>query len=196
MDLNRCPWVPVGDTLYERYHDAEWGVPVHDDRIQFEFLVLEGVQAGLSWRTVLGRRRGYRKAFAGFNAKKVSAFTPRDVARLLKDPSIIRNRQKVAAAVNNARCFLAVQREFGTFSRYAWSFVKGKPIVHRLRTLKDYKPTCPEAEAWSKDLKKRGFRFVGPTIVYAHMQATGMVNDHVVTCPRYRQLLPRAARSR
>ncbi len=189
----RCPWVPAGDTLYERYHDAEWGVPVHEDRKQFEFLVLEGAQAGLSWRTVLGRRQGYRRAFANFNPKKVAAFTARDVARLLKDPGIIRNRQKVAAAVNNARCFLAVQREFGTFSRYAWGFVGGKPIVHRLRTLKDYRPTCPEAEAWSKDLKRRGFKFVGSTIVYAHMQATGMVNDHVATCSRYGSVQRRPA---
>lgn len=184
----RCPWVPAGDTLYQRYHDAEWGVPAHDDRRQFEYLVLEGAQAGLSWRNVLGRRQGYRRAFANFNAKKVAAFTARDVARLLKDPGIIRNRQKVAAAVSNARCFLAVQKEFGTFSTYAWGFVKGKPIVHRLRTIKDYKPTCPEAEAWSEDLKKRGFKFVGPTIVYAHMQATGMVNDHVVGCFRFREV--------
>lgn len=185
--VRRCPWVPAGDTLYERYHDTEWGVPVHDDRRQFEFLVLEGAQAGLSWRTVLGRRAGYRRAFASFDAKKVAAFTARDITRLLKDPGIIRNRQKVTAAVSNARCFLAVKKEFGTFSRYAWSFVGGKPIVHRLRTLADYPVTCPEAEAWSRDLRKRGFKFVGPTIVYAHMQATGMVNDHVVGCSMRRR---------
>jgi DNA-3-methyladenine glycosylase I len=184
----RCPWVPEGDLLYQRYHDTEWGVPVHSDQKIFEFLVLEGAQAGLSWRTVLAKRPAYRKAFANFNAKKVAKFTARDLAKLLKNPGIIRNRQKVAAAITNAKCFLSVQKEFGTFSKYAWRFVGGKPIVHRLRTHKDYKPTCPEAEVWSADLKKRGFKFVGPTIVYAHMQATGMVNDHVVGCFRYRQV--------
>jgi DNA-3-methyladenine glycosylase I len=182
---HRCPWVPEGDLLYQRYHDIEWGVPVHDDRKIFEFLVLEGAQAGLSWITVLRKRPAYRKAFANFNVRRVAAFTGRDVARLLRNPGIIRNRQKVVAAVNNAKRFLEVQREFGSFAKYAWKFVHNRPLVHQLKTNRDYPITIPEAEAWSVDLKKRGFKFVGPTIIYAHMQATGMVNDHVVSCFRY-----------
>jgi DNA-3-methyladenine glycosylase I len=162
----------------------EWGVPVHDDRTIYEFLVLEVFQAGLSWRTVLYKRENFRKAFAGFDYRKVARFGRREVARLLKDPGIIRNRQKIEAAIINAQRFLEVQREYGTFAAYMWSWVKGKPIVHRFRALKDYPPYIEEAVAWAKDLKRRGFKFLGPTVVYAHMQAVGMVNDHTVDCFR------------
>ncbi len=178
----RCPWVPLDDPLYVRYHDREWGVPVHSDRKIFEFLILEVFQAGLSWKTVLYKRTAFQKAFAGFDPKKVSRFTQRDVRRLLKNAGIIRNRMKIRAAITNARRFLAVQKEFGTFSKYMWSWVEGKPIRHRLRKLSDYPPYTKEAELWSQDLKKRGFSFLGPTVVYAHMQAVGMVHDHVVGC--------------
>lgn len=182
--LTRCPWPTAGDPLYLAYHDEEWGVPVHDDRKIFEFLVLEAFQAGLSWRTILYKRENFRKAFAGFDFRKVARFGRRDVARLLKDEGIVRNRQKIEAAITNAQRFLEVQKEFGTFARYMWSWVKGKPIVHRLRTLKDYPTVIDEAVAWAKDLKRRGFKFLGPTVVYAHMQAVGMVNDHTVDCFR------------
>lgn len=180
----RCPWVPVGDALYVAYHDTEWGVPVRDDRTIFEFLVLESAQAGLSWRTVLHKRKNYRKAFANFDPKKVAGFTKRSVAQLLKNKGIIRNRRKIEAAINNAKCFWEVQKEFGSFSAYAWKFVGGKPIVHRLKKLTDYPEYIPEAVRFSADLKKRGFKFLGPKIVYAHMQAMGMVNDHTVNCFR------------
>ncbi|MEK9144354.1 MAG: DNA-3-methyladenine glycosylase I [Elusimicrobiota bacterium] len=182
----RCAWAEgVGD-FYRDYHDREWGVPVHDDRKHFEFLILEGAQAGLSWATILKRREGYRKAFAGFDPAKVACFDERKVQALLKDPGIIRNRLKVRAAVGNAAAFLVVQGEFGSFDAYVWRFVGGKPIVNRRKTMKDIPATSPESDALSRDLKARGFRFVGSTIIYAHMQAVGMVNDHVVRCYRYR----------
>ena len=180
--ITRCPWPTVDDPLYLTYHDREWGVPVHDDRKIYEFLVLEVFQAGLSWRTVLYKRENFRKAFAGFDYRRVARFGRRDVARLLKNPGIIRNRQKIDAAINNAQRLLEVRREYGTFAKYMWSWVKGKPIVHNFRTLKDYPPYTREAVAWAKDLKLRGFKFLGPTVVYAHMQAVGMVNDHTVDC--------------
>jgi len=180
--VTRCPWPTVGDPLYLAYHDDEWGVPVHDDGTIYEFLVLEAFQAGLSWRTVLYKRENFRKAFAGFDYRKVARFGRREVARLLKDPGIIRNRQKIEAAITNAQRFLEVQAEYGTFAVYMWSWVKGKPIVHRFRALEDYPPSIEEAVAWAKDLKQRGFKFLGPTVVYAHMQAVGMVNDHTVDC--------------
>jgi len=186
--LRRCPWPVFDDPLYLRYHDEEWGVPVREDRKIYELLVLEAFQAGLSWRTVLYKRPAFRRAFAGFDVRRVARFGSRQTARLLKDAGIIRNRQKIEAAINNARRFLEVQREFGTFARYMWSWVGGRPIIHRFRGLKDYPTFTDEAVAWTKDLKRRGFRFLGPTVLYAHMQAAGMVNDHVVTCFRYRQL--------
>jgi DNA-3-methyladenine glycosylase I len=182
--VTRCPWPTVGDPLYLAYHDDEWGVPVHDDGKIYEFLVLEAFQAGLSWRTVLYKRENFRKAFAGFDYRKVARFGRREVARLLKDPGIIRNRQKIEAAITNAQRFLEVQREYGAFAAYMWSWVKGKPIVHHFRALEDYPPYIEEAVAWAKDLKQRGFKFLGPTVVYAHMQAVGMVNDHTVDCFR------------
>ncbi len=183
----RCGWCG-DDPLYCAYHDEEWGVPVHDDRKLFEFVVLEGAQAGLSWITILRRREGYRQAFAGFDPERVARFTEADQERLLQDPGIIRNRQKVASAVGNARAFLKVQEEFGSFDRYVWGFVDGRPIVNRFRSLSEIPARTPLAETLSKDLKRRGFRFVGPTIVYAHMQATGMVNDHLLECFRHAPL--------
>jgi DNA-3-methyladenine glycosylase I len=184
--VTRCAWSVGVDPEYERYHDTEWGVPVRDDRTHFEFLVLESAQAGLSWWTILRKRAGYRKAFAEFDPAKVARFTSRTVERLLQDPSIVRNRQKIEAAVNNAGRFLEVQDEFGSFDRYVWGFVGGQPIVNRRREHADVPPTSKESDALSKDLKARGFKFVGSTIVYAHMQATGLVNDHLIGCFRYR----------
>ncbi|HEY5746792.1 MAG TPA: DNA-3-methyladenine glycosylase I [Chryseolinea sp.] len=180
----RCPW-SLGFDQYIEYHDKEWGVPVHDDNVHFEFLILEGAQAGLSWSTILKKREGYRKAFANFDPKKVARFTEAKLEKLLLDPSIVRNRLKVYAAVNNAKRFLEVQKEFGTFDKYIWEFVGGKPIVNKLKTLKEIQPTSPESDALSKDLIKRGFKFVGSTVIYAHMQACGLVNDHLVDCFRY-----------
>lgn len=180
----RCPWPAPGDDLYLKYHDEEWGVPVRDDRTIFEFLTLEAFQAGLSWQIILRKRENFRRAFAQFDPKKVAAFTAADVKRLMNDAGIVRNRAKIEATIENARRFLEVRREFGTFSRYMWSWVKDRPIVHHLRTLKDYPSEIAESAAWSKDLKARGFRFLGPTVIYAHMQATGMVNDHVMGCFR------------
>jgi DNA-3-methyladenine glycosylase I len=180
----RCGWCGT-DELYVRYHDTEWGVPVHDDRTLFEFLLLEGAQAGLSWITVLRKRDAYRKAFAGFDAAKVARFTPRKVEQLLGNAAIIRNRQKIESAVRNARAFLEVQEDFGSFDAYQWRFVDGRPLQQRRRTVKDIPARTPVSDAFSKDLKQRGFGFVGSTIVYAHMQAVGMVNDHVVDCFRY-----------
>jgi DNA-3-methyladenine glycosylase I len=187
----RCGWAG-SDPLYIAYHDEEWGVPEHDDRRLFEFLVLEGAQAGLSWLTILRKRESFRDAFARFDPGRVARFDRRKVAALLRDPGIIRNRLKVEAAVRNAKAFLEVQGEFGTFDAYVWRFVGGKPKQHAWRTLREIPSRTPEAEAMSRDLKRRGFAFVGPTICYALMQATGMVNDHLVTCFRY----PRAARRR
>ena len=186
-ELRRCDWAG-NDPEMVTYHDTEWGVPVHDDDAHFEFLVLEGAQAGLSWSTILKRRGGYRKAFAEFEAAKVARFTPARIEKLLLDPGIIRNRAKVEATVRNAKAFLAVQEEFGSFDAYVWGFVGGRPIVNRWRRIGQLPATSAESDALSKDLKRRGFGFVGPTIVYAHLQATGLVNDHLVGCFRYAEL--------
>lgn len=183
----RCEWCLKFDE-YVRYHDEEWGVPVHDDRKHFEFLILEGAQAGLSWSTILRKREGYRKAFADFDPGKVARFTPARVEKILLDPGIVRNRLKVLSAVNNAKRFLEVQNEFGSFDAYIWQFVNGKPIVNKWKTLKQIPATTPESDALSKDLIKRGFKFVGSTVIYAHMQACGLVNDHLVDCWRYKAL--------
>lgn len=183
---SRCPW-PIDD-LYRAYHDTEWGVPVHDDRALFEFLILEGAQAGLSWHTILKKREAYRVAFDQFDPQKVARYTDAKMHRLLLNPGIVRNRLKVAAAVRNARAFLKVQEEFGTFDRYIWRFVEGRPIVNHPRTMADVPARTAISDAMSKDLKQRGFTFVGSTICYAHMQATGMVNDHLVGCFRHREL--------
>jgi DNA-3-methyladenine glycosylase I len=172
-----------------RYHDEEWGGPVHDDRTLFEFLLLEGAQAGLSWQTVLNKRENYRKAFDGFDAETIARYGRKDVERLLADAGIIRNRLKIAAAIQNAKAFLDVQKEFGTFSSYIWQFVGGRPIHHKIRTIRDIPASTKESEAMSKSLLKRGFRFVGPTICYAFMQAVGLVNDHELSCFRYKQVL-------
>lgn len=188
-NLNRCPWVDLTKPDYVVYHDEEWGVPVHDDRKLFEFLTLEAAQAGLSWYTILRKRANYRKAFADFDAQKVARFTQAKIEKLLLDPGIVRNRLKVEAAVNNARQFLKVQEDFGTFDAYIWRFVNGKPIVNKWNTLKDFPAKTTVSDTISKDLKKRGFRFVGSTIIYAHMQATGMVNDHTINCFRRKELL-------
>jgi DNA-3-methyladenine glycosylase I len=182
--LLRCPWAD-GSAAYIAYHDHEWGVPVHDDRVFFEFLILEGAQAGLSWSTILNKRDGYRAAFAGFDPAKVATFKSKDIARLMANPEIVRNRLKIESAITNAKAFLEIQREFGTFDRYVWAFVRGKPLLNRRRSLKLVPPRTPESDALSKDLQKRGFRFVGTTIIYAFMQATGLVNDHLVACPRW-----------
>jgi DNA-3-methyladenine glycosylase I len=184
--VERCDWGSRGGELMAAYHDEEWGVPVHDDRKQFEFLTLESAQAGLSWLVVLRKREAYRKAFADFNPEMVARFNAKKIERLLADPGIIRNKLKVAAAVNNARLFLDVQEEFGTFDKYIWGFVDGRPIQNRLQRMKDLPATSKESDALSKDLKLRGFKFVGSTIIYAHMQAVGMVNDHLVTCFRHK----------
>jgi DNA-3-methyladenine glycosylase I len=173
------------------YHDQEWGVPTHDDRTHFEFLVLEAAQAGLSWSTVLNKREGYRRAFSGFDPRKVARYTTARVEKLVADPSIIRNRMKIEAAIRNARAFLEVQDEFGSFDAYCWRFVGGRPKVNRWKTMKEIPATSAESDAFSKDLKRRGFSFVGSTVIYAHMQAVGMVNDHVVTCFRYREIANR-----
>lgn len=188
----RCAW-PGDDPLMLAYHDTEWGVPLHDDRKLFEFIVLDGAQAGLSWSTVLKKRENYRKAFRNFDPKLVARFTPKDVARLLKDPGIIRNRLKIESTIKNARAFLAVQKEFGSFDAYLWRFTGGTTIRHRCRRLSDLPATSRESDAMSKDLKKRGFTFVGSTICYAFMQAAGMINDHLVDCFRYREVSARPA---
>lgn len=187
--LERCAWCLGVDAQYVAYHDAEWGVPVRDDPTHFEFLVLESAQAGLSWSTILRKRAGYRRAFADFDAERVARFNKRSVERLLADPGIVRNRQKVEAAINNARRFLEIREEFGSFDAYVWRFVGGSPIVNRYTRDADIPATSPESDALSRDLKQRGFKFVGSTIVYAHMQATGLVNDHLVTCFRHEACL-------
>jgi DNA-3-methyladenine glycosylase I len=184
-DVTRCAWVPAGNELYAAYHDREWGVPVHDDRTLFEFLTLEGAQAGLSWLTILKKREAYRAAFADFDAAKVAAFKGREIARLMKNAGIVRNRLKIQAAVTNAQKFLEIQKEYGSFDAYQWRFVGGKPLDNARGSIGDIPAVSPEAEAFSKDLKARGFRFVGPTIIYAHMQAVGMVNDHTTDCFRH-----------
>ncbi|MBI2619336.1 MAG: DNA-3-methyladenine glycosylase I [Ignavibacteriales bacterium] len=181
--LPRCPW-SLSDPLYTVYHDREWGVPVHDDRKLFEMLILEGAQAGLSWIIILKKRDAYRKAFDSFDARKISQYPRGKVKALLKNPGIVRNRLKIVAAVTNAKAFLAVQKEFGSFDHYIWQFVGGKPIINHPKSMKQVPVTSPESDALSKDLKKRGFRFVGSTICYAFMQAVGMVDDHVTWCFR------------
>ena len=183
----RCEW--ADDPIFHRYHDAEWGVPVHEDATHFEFLILEGAQAGLSWATILKRREGYRKAFANFDPKKVSQFTEEDFERLVNDAGIIRNRLKIRSAVNNAARFLEIQKEFGSFDKYVWGFVGGAPIINAWGNMSQLPATSPQSEALSKDLKKQGFTFVGPTIMYAHMQAVGMVNDHETGCFRYKEIV-------
>ena len=183
----RCPWCEINE-LEVAYHDQEWGVPVHDDRRWFEFLILEGAQAGLSWDTILKKRENYRKAFAGFDPRKVARFDGRKRAALMRNPGIVRNRLKIASAVTNAQAFLSVQREFGSFDRYIWQFTGGKPKRNRWRAMRQVPAATPESDAMSKDLKRRGFHFVGSTICYAFMQATGMVNDHLVTCFRCREI--------
>jgi DNA-3-methyladenine glycosylase I len=189
MPRKRCEWVSLDDPLYLAYHDEEWGVPSHDDRHLFEMLVLEGAQAGLSWATILRKREGYRKAFAGFDPVKVARFDSRKVERLLANPGIVRNKAKVAAAITNARTTRAVQREHGSLDAYLWSFVGGRPIRNRLATVADIPSESDESRAMSKDLRSRGFRFVGPTICYAFMEAVGMVNDHVTGCFRHREVM-------
>ena len=183
----RCQWCLSGNELYVQYHDKEWGVPVHDDRKQFEFLTLESAQAGLSWSTVLNKREGYRKAFADFDPIKVAGFTEKRILKIMENPGVIRNKLKVRSAVTNAQLFLAVQEEFGSFDDYIWQFVDGRTIQNKWRTMKQIPVTTKESDALSKDLKQRGFKFVGSTIMYAHMQAVGMVNDHVVGCFRHKE---------
>ncbi|MFZ6008780.1 MAG: DNA-3-methyladenine glycosylase I [Bacteroidota bacterium] len=185
-DKVRCPWCLKFDE-YIRYHDEEWGNPVHDDNIHFEFLILEGAQAGLSWATILKKREGYRKAFAGFDPKKVARFTDARIEKILLDPGVVRNRLKVNAAVNNAKRFLEVQKEFGSFDKYIWTFVGDKPIINKRKSIKEVPATTKESDALSKDLIKRGFKFVGSTVIYSHMQACGLVNDHLVDCWRYKR---------
>ena len=184
--MPRCPWAATEPNI--TYHDEEWGVPVHDDRLLFEFLILEGAQAGLSWTTILNKRDNYRKAFDGFRPEKIARYGVRDVKRLLGDAGIVRNRLKIVAAIENAKTFLTVRKEFGTFDAYLWSFVGGKPIRNRWNRMADVPARTTESDAMSRDLQRRGFKFVGSTICYALMQATGMVNDHLVTCPRHAQV--------
>jgi len=185
----RCPWSHGVSVAYEHYHDREWGVPARDDATQFEFLILESAQAGLSWSTVLHKRDGYRRAFAGFDPVKVAHFTPRKIETLIADPAIIRNRLKINAAVTNAQAFLAIREEFGSFVDYIWGFVDGEPVLNRWRRQQDVPATSAVSDVLSRDLKQRGFKFVGSTIIYAHMQATGLVNDHLVDCFRYKEVL-------
>lgn len=192
--MNRCTWPQT--ELDIAYHDTEWGVPVHDDRVLFEFLTLEGAQAGLSWSTILKKRENYRRAFADFDPARVARFTPARVNKLLEDPGIVRNRLKVESTVTNARAFLKVQKEFGTFDSYVWRFVDGRPLINAWSELAEIAPRTPESDALSKDLQQRGFRFVGSTICYAFMEAVGMVNDHVTSCFRYRELLELAKANR
>ena len=191
--LARCAW--ARGLIYERYHDQEWGVPLHDDRRLFEFLVLEGAQAGLSWSTILNKRENYRRAFDGFDPERMARYGAGKIAALLQDEGIVRNRLKVNAAVGNAKAFLRVQEEFGSFDAYIWRFVGGRPIQNAWQRLDQIPAATRESDALSRDLKSRGFRFVGTTICYAHMQATGMVNDHLVSCPRYWELRPAKPRS-
>jgi DNA-3-methyladenine glycosylase I len=188
MQPKRCSWVNVDDTLMREYHDREWGVPTHDDRTHFEFLVLEAAQAGLSWSIVLKKRDGYRRAFSQFDPGKVARYSAARIDRLTAEPGIIRNRLKIAAAVKNARAFLAVQKEYGSFDAYCWQFVDGRPRQNRWNALRQIPATTAESDAFSRDLKRRGFSFVGSTVIYAHMQAVGMVNDHLIDCYRYRDV--------
>jgi DNA-3-methyladenine glycosylase I len=188
LKKKRCTWVSIDNPLMLEYHDREWGVPVHDDRKHFEFLILEGAQAGLSWSTVLKKREAYRRAFDNFDPEKVARFTAARIEKLILDPGIIRNRLKIESSVKNAKAFLKVQKEFGSFDAYCWRFVGGKPKLNKLTSMQQIPATSPESDAFSKDLKQRGFNFVGSTIIYAHMQAVGMVNDHLTDCFRYREL--------
>lgn len=183
----RCPW-PGDDKLYQKYHDIEWGVPVHNDRKLFEFLLLEEFQAGLSWRTILYKRQNFRKAFDNFDYRKIAAYDKKKINSLMKDAGIIRNKLKINSAVTNAKAFIEVRKEFGTFDKYIWGFVNGKPIKNKIKSLKELPARTELSDLISKDLKNRGFKFVGSTIVYAHMQATGMVNDHLTNCFRYNQI--------
>jgi DNA-3-methyladenine glycosylase I len=184
----RCPWVPLNDPLYLEYHDREWGVPIHDDQLLFEFLILEGFQAGLSWRTILYKRQNFRQAFDGFDPLKIARYDEAKVSELLTNPGIIRNRLKVQAAVTNARAYINVREQFGSFDNYIWQFSGGRTIQNTWRTIDEIPARTAESDAMSKDLLKQGFRFVGSTICYAHMQATGMVNDHTIDCYRYREV--------
>ena len=186
--MKRCHWV-TDDPVYIQYHDEQWGVPVHDDKKLFEFITLEGAQAGLSWLTILKRRSGYKKAFADFDVEKVARFTPEKIKTLLLNPGIIRNKLKVNAAVSNARAFIKIQEDFGSFDKYSWQFVDGKPIINSFKAHEEIPATTKESISFSKDLVQRGFKFVGPTIIYAHMQAVGMVNDHIVSCFRYKEVM-------
>jgi len=187
-EVKRCSWVNVDQELMREYHDREWGVPTHDDRRHFEFLVLEAAQAGLSWSIVLNKREGYRRAFSQFDPKKVARYSQARIDKLTADPGIVRNRMKIAAAVKNAQAFLAVQEEFGSFDVYSWRFVGGRPRQNRWGSLRQVPSTTAESDAFSRDLKRRGFSFVGSTIIYAHMQAFGMVNDHLTGCFRHREV--------
>ena len=194
MVKKRCGWVGESNPLMLEYHDREWGVPVHDDAKHFEFLVLEGAQAGLNWAIILNKREGYRRAFSEFDPNKVARYTEKRIQKLVLDPGIIRNRQKIGSAVRNARAFLSIQEEFGSFDSYSWCFVGGQPKVNRWKASNQIPATSPESDAFSKDLKQRGFGFVGSTIIYAHMQAVGMVNDHLVDCFRYHEIGARISR--
>ncbi len=187
MSKNRCGWC-VGDPLYERYHDNEWGNPVYDDETLFEFLILETFQAGLSWITILRKRENFRKAFDNFEYKKIANYNQGEIDSLLLDAGIIRNKLKIHATITNAKAFIKIQDEFGSFSKYIWAFVDGSPIKNKFKSVKDLPPNTPLSDSISKDLKKRGFKFVGSTVIYAHMQATGMVNDHEITCFRYNEV--------
>ncbi len=191
LAFKRCPWALGVSDIYLRYHDQEWGVPARDDRTQFEFLILEGAQAGLSWSTILHKREGYRRAFARFDPERVARFNRRSVERLMADPGIVRNRLKIESAIGNARAFLKVRDSRGSFSQYLWDFVDGEPVVNHWRSQDEVPATTPLSDAISYDLRRRGFRFVGSTIVYSHLQATGLVNDHIVSCYRHRQCTSR-----
>lgn len=186
--IHRCAWVPENDNLYTQYHDKEWGVPVYDDRALFEFLILEGFQSGLSWRTILYKRENFREAFNNFDPKIIAEYDELKIQALLKDAGIVRNQLKIRGAVQNAQCFLDIQKEFGSFKEYIWRFTNSKPIKNTFRSLEDIPATTPISDDMSKDLKNRGFKFVGSTVCYAHMQATGMVNDHLMDCFRYNQV--------
>ena len=186
-EINRCPW-GIKDPDMLKYHDKEWGVHVSDDKKLFEFLVLEGAQAGLSWLTILKKREGYRKVFANFDVRKVAKFSDKKIEKLLQDPGIIRNRLKVTSTIHNAKLFMTVQREFGSFYNYSMQFVGGKPKINKRKKMSDYPATIEESDSFSQDLKQRGFKFVGSTIIYAHMQASGMVNDHLISCFRYKEI--------
>lgn len=189
VELSRCPWVPLDKPDYVEYHDREWGLPVHDDRLMFEFLTLESAQAGLSWYTVLRKREAYRQAYENFDPEKVARFDEAKIESLTQNPGLIRNRMKIISSVNNARKFLDVQQKYGSFSEYIWSFVDMRPVVHMIERIEDYRATSAESDALSRDLKQKGFKFLGSTICYAHMQATGMINDHSVDCFRRHQIL-------